>query len=154
MTQKIRDAFFKRAEILLRKLVLGQAAVHFQRADSCHHDHSIRDKPRHAAFDIKELFSSEICSEACLGNGIVAELQCHPCGDDRIAAVRDVGKRTAVYKCGGSLKRLHKVRLQRILEQSRHSASRLELTCRNRLIGISVSDNYTRQSLLEVGKRG
>ena len=48
-----------------------------------------------------------------LGDDVLAELERHPVGDERVVAVRDVRERPAVDEGGLPLERLHEVRLDR-----------------------------------------
>ena len=68
-----------------------------------------RDKACLTAFDVKEFLCAEVCAEAGLRDGVVAESHGCLCGDDGVAAVCDVGKRTSVYESGSLFCRLHKV---------------------------------------------
>ena len=76
-----------------------------------------RDDNRHvgaqtglATLDINELLGTQIGSESCFSNDIVGELQCSLSGDDGVAAVRDVGERAAMHKCGIIFQRLYQIR--------------------------------------------
>jgi len=127
--------------------------VHLECTNGCNNDYRIGVKTCHTAFDVKELLSTEVCTKACLGDGVVAKLHCHFGGDDRVTAVCDVCKRSTVHKRGSSLKRLHKVRLECILEKRRHSANRAKIARRYGFFVIRVCNNDARETLLEVGNR-
>ena len=117
--------------------------MHLQRTDGCDNHHSRGNKPGCAALYVKEFLGSEVGSESGFGNRIVTELHCGPCRYNRIAAVRDVGKRSAVNYCRGALKRLDKVRLECIAEKRGHCSRRLQVARRDRLVGIGISDDDT-----------
>ena len=124
----------------------------FQRADRCDHHGTCRTQPRHSAFDIVKLFGAEICGESGLRHHIIAKFQGHSCRRDGIASVRDIGKRTAVHKCGCFFKRLHQIRLDGILQQRRHRSLRLQVMRGNRLPFIGVPDNDPCKPFLQILK--
>ena len=62
-----------------------------------------------------------------------AEPEAEPRGHQRIAAVRDVAERPAVHQRRPAFEGLHQVGQDRILEQQRHRAGRLEVRRRHRL---------------------
>ena len=135
---EIRHAAPERRKILMRKLALRHAAVHFKRADGSDHHNGIGHKPRRTAFDVKKLFRPEVGSESRLGHGVIAEPHRSPCRDNGVAPVRDVCKRSAVNEHRRALERLHEIRLHRIAQQRRHSPGRAELGGGDGLIVICV----------------
>ena len=68
-----------------------------------------------------------IGTKARFGHDVIGELQRRRRCDDRVAAMRDVGERTAMHEGRVVLERLHQVRLHRILEQHGHRAVGLEI---------------------------
>ena len=138
MAEKIRDARFKRADIFVGKLVFRQSAVHFKSADGRDNYRSVGDKSREPALYIEEFFRSEIGTEARFRNGIVRAFQCQTRCSHRVAAVRDIRKRSAVDKRGRAFKRLNEVRFYRVLQKRGHCANRLQITGGNGLIIVSV----------------
>ena len=76
-----------------------------------------------AAFDVIEFLCTEICTESCLCNGIVAILKSSSSSHDRIAAMSNVGKRTAMNKCRCSLCCLNQIWLQSIEKESNDTAT-------------------------------
>ena len=69
-----------------------------------------------AAEDIVEFLSAEVSAEASLRDGVFARAEGHLGGQERVAAVGDVGKGAAVDEHGGSLKGLDKVGLDGVLQ--------------------------------------
>ena len=68
--------------------------------------------------------------------------------------MRDVGKGPAVHERGGALERLHQVRLERVLEQGRHSPFRMQVVRGHGLVFVGVAHHDAAQALLEVGNAG
>ena len=89
--------------------------------------HAVGLEPGFAAFDVEEFLGAEIGAEAGLGDHIVGELERGLGGDHRIAAMRDIGERTAMDEGRVVLERLHQVRRERVLEQRRHRAGGREI---------------------------
>ncbi len=120
-------------DVLVLELILRDAAVHLERAHG-RHDHGRRRlQARLAALDVEELLGPEVGAEAGLGDDVVGKLQRGRGRQHRVAAVRDVGERTAVDEDGIVLQRLHQVRHQRVLEQDGHRAIALEVARGHRL---------------------
>ena len=127
--------------------------MHFQRTHRSNHHHRIRRQAGHAALDVQEFFRAQVRAKAGLGDGIIPHLHCHACGNDRIAPVRDVRKGAAVHKCRRTFQRLHQVRFERIFQQRRHSARRLQLAAGDRLVVRRVSHDDVGQPLFQIANR-
>ena len=127
MLKQIGKPLFKCLKIFVSKLGLCSAAVMLKRTNGGDDNYCRGGQPCHAAFYIKEFFRAEVSAEACLRNGVIAELHCHFGCDDGVAAVSDVGERTAVDNGGGMLKRLHQIGLYCVLQKSRHCARCLQV---------------------------
>src|SRR5205823_7310215 len=80
-----------------------------------------------AAFYVEEFLGSEIGAEPRLGHDVIGQLQRRRRGNYRVAAVRDIAERAAVDEGGIALQRLDEVGRDRVLEQHRHRACRLEV---------------------------
>ena len=106
---------------------VGLAAVVLECADGGDEHDGARAKPAGAADDVEELLHAHVGAEPALGDDVVAQLERHEVGDERVVAVRDVRERAAVDECGLSLERLHEVRLDRILQEHGHRAGCLQL---------------------------
>ena len=107
MRLKIDGSLCKSIKILFGKLVLRYSSVIFERTDSRYDNDGRRSKTCLSAFYIKELFSSEIRTEACFGYRIVGKLERELRSSDGVTSVSNVCKRPAVDKRGGMLKRLN-----------------------------------------------
>ena len=127
MAQQIGQTALERVEVLLGKRRLRKTAVHLERADRGNQHHSVGGEPSRAALDVEKFLSAEVGAEARLGDGIIRRCHRHTRGKHRIAAVRNVGKRTAVDESRRALERLHKVGCERVLEERRHRADGLEV---------------------------
>ena len=112
-------------DVFLRKSIFRHTAVHFQRTDG--HDQNDRcgRKTRCAALYVEKLFRTEVCAEARLRDGIVAEGECGLGCDNAVAAVCDICKGSAVDDGGRPLKRLDEVGLYCVLQKRRHCPDRL-----------------------------
>ena len=117
---EVGEALLERLDVLAPELLLGDAAVHLERADGRDDDRAVGLEAGLAALDVDELFGAEVRAEAGLGHDVVGELQRRLRRDHRVAAVRDVGERAAVDEGGVVLQRLHEVGRDRVLEQRRH----------------------------------
>ena len=89
--------------------------MHLQRADRRNDDCAVRTQAAFAAFDVHEFFGAEIRAETGFGHNVVRQFQSALCGDNGVAAVSDIRKRTAVNQCGVVLDRLDKIRRECIL---------------------------------------
>ena len=132
MSREVGHAGLERAEILHPERVLGDAAVHFERAHRRHDDGGGGFEPGLAALDVEEFLRAEIGAEPRLGDDIVGELERGFGRHDRIAAVRDIGERAAMDQRRRAFERLDEIGLDRLLEQGRHGALRLQLGRRHR----------------------
>ena len=154
MTEQVGHTGLEGLEILGVEIGLGHTAVVLEGAGGSDHHDGARANPGHAALDVEELLGSEVRAEACLGNGNIAEAHGHPRGHDGVAAMRDVGERTAVHERRRVFERLHEIGLERVLQQSRHGALGLELAGANGLAVVGVADHDLPEALLEVGDGG
>ena len=133
MAREVGKSAFERRDILLPQSVARDAAMHLQRAHGRHDDRGVRLQPGLAAFDVEEFLGAEIGAEPGLGDDVIGELQRGRRRDHRIAAMGDVGERAAMDEGGVVLERLHQIGRDRVLEQHRHRAGRLEFGRAHRL---------------------
>ena len=150
MTQQVRNALFKRRQILLAQHLLIQAAVHLEGTDRGHNDHRIRNQSGHAALYVQELLRSQIRTESGLSDRITAHAHGHLGGHHAVAAMCDIGKGSAMNKGRRPFQCLHQIGLQRILEQGRHSTCRLQVIGRHRTVIIGVGNDDPPQAFLKV----
>ena len=75
MAREVGEALLQRLDVLLAELVLGDAAMHLERAHGGDDDRGGRLQARLAALDVEELLGAEVGAEAGLGHHVVAELQ-------------------------------------------------------------------------------
>ena len=61
-------------DILLAQFVLGDAAVHLERADRGHDDHGVGLQAGLAAFDVEKLLGAQVGPEAGLRNDVIGQL--------------------------------------------------------------------------------
>ncbi len=152
MALEIGEALLQRLEIFLLEIVLGDTAMHLQRADGGDQDGAVRLQSGFAAFDVEELLGAEIGAEARLGDDVVGELERGLGGDHRVAAVRDIGEGAAMDEGRIVLERLHQVRRERVLEQRRHGARRGELARLDRLLVARLADLNVAEPALQIGE--
>ena len=100
--------------------------------------------------DVEELLAAEIGAEAGFGHHVVGELERGRGREHRVAAMRDVGERTAVDEGRRAFQRLHQVRRQRLLEQHGHRAVRLDVARAHRLAVAGIGDDDVAEPLLQV----
>eukprot|EP01036_Dinobryon_divergens_P042637 gene42637-56672_t len=152
MSTEIDQPLAQRVEVLLAELILRHAAMHLQRAHRGNDHDSGRREARLAALDVEELLRTQIRAEAGLGHHVVSELQARARGDDRVAAMGDVGEGAAMDEGGIAFERLHEVRLQRVLEKNRHRRRRLDVGGRDGLLVARIADDHLPEARLEVGE--
>jgi hypothetical protein len=110
VTLEVRHAGFQRLEVFLLQVVLLDAAVHLERADGRNDHGAVRLQPGLAHLDVEELLAAEVGAEAGFRHHVVGELERRLRGHHGIAAMRDVGERTAVHERRRAFQRLHQVR--------------------------------------------
>ena len=113
VSQPVADAL----DILRLEILLIDTTVHLQPAKGSHEDGECRLEACRAALDIVELLCAEVCPEACLRDRVVGVRQCHAGGEDRVAAVGDIRKGTAVDEGRGMLGRLRQIGLDSVEEK-------------------------------------
>ncbi len=64
-----------RRDVFGAEVVLGDAAVHLERADGGDDHHRVGLQPGLAALDVEELLGAEVGAEAGLGDDVVGELE-------------------------------------------------------------------------------
>ena len=154
MAQQVRNAPLQRRQVLIRQLLLVQAAVHLQGAHRTDHDHCVRSQAGHAALDIQELLRAEVRAEAGFGHCIIAHAHSHAGRHHGVAAVGDVREGTAVHEGRGAFQRLDEVGLQRIAQQGCHGAGRLQISGGHGLVVIGIGYDDPAQALLQVRHGG
>ena len=141
-------------DVFTGELILGHAAMHFQRSRGRHQHHRVGTQARFAALDIEKFLGAEIGSKTGFGDDVVGQLERGFGGDHRVAAVRDIGERAAVDEGGVIFQRLHQVRHEGILQQYRHRARRVDVARQHRLLVARVADHDvadTATQVVEVG---
>ena len=118
----VGEAPSDRLDVLLLQVGHRDPAVELQRPDGGHHHDRVGAQAGHPALDVDELLGAEVRPEAGLGDHDVGELERRAGGDHRVAAVRDVGERSAVHEGRRVLEGLHEVGGERVLEQHRERA--------------------------------
>ena len=103
-----------------------------------------------AALDVDKLLAAKIGAETGLRNHVVRKLQGRRRRQHGIAAVRDIGERTAVDEGRRTFKRLDKVRRQSLLEQHGHRAAGLEIAGAHRLAVSRIGDDDIAEPLLKI----
>ncbi len=151
---EIRQAALERAEVLLLETVLVRAAVELERAHGRHEHRGFRVEAAEAALDVEEFLGAEVGSESRFGDDDVRERQGRARREDAVAAVGDVAERAGVHERRPAFERLHEVRTDRVLEQQRHRAGRLQIGREHRfpIAPRRGADDDAPESLLEIGR--
>ncbi len=136
----------------LGEAALERAAVMLERLHAGDEHDCARTQVADAARDVEELLHPHVRGEARLGDHVLAELEGDAVGDERVVAVRDVREGAAVHERGLPFERLHEVRLDRVLQQHRERARRLELLRRDRLAIVRLADGDASEPLAQVGQ--
>ena len=85
-----------------------------------------------SALDVEEFLCPEIRAEPGFRDDVVGKLEGSPGCDDGVAAMGDVGERSAMDECGVVLKGLDQVRLHRLPQEHGHGAVCLEVAAIHR----------------------
>ena len=93
VAREVGEALLDRRDVLLLDIVDLGPRVRLERPDCGDQHRRRRAKPRDPALDVEELLGPQIGAEARLGDHVVGELEHRLGGDDRVAAVGDVGER-------------------------------------------------------------
>ena len=141
-------------EVGLVQVGLGYAAVALEGAHGSHQHTGRGSNTGIAALDIKELLRTQIGAEASLGDGVVCQRKAELGGQYAVAAVGNVGKGAAVDDGGVVFQRLHKVRVQCVLQQGGHGTGCADLTGGHRLAIVGVGAHDAGQPLLQIGDAG
>ena len=154
MAQQIGQAAFQRSEILTAQILLGSAAVVLQGADGGHDDAGICPQAGHAAFDVQKFLCPQIGAETGFRHGVITQGHGHARRHNGVAAVGNVGEGAAVDQGGRALQRLGKIRLERVLQQRRHSTGCLQIMGGDRCAVIGIAHNNAAQARLQIGQGG
>ena len=106
MAKQVRNALFKRLNVLLVKVCFGNTSVVLKSANGCHQNNNRWSKASSSALDVQELLGTKVCAKAGLSNNVICKTKSGFCCLNRIATVSNVGKRSTVNKSGSVLKRL------------------------------------------------
>ncbi len=128
--------------------------MHLERAHRRHHHRRGRAQPRFAAFDVEEFLGPEIGAEPGFGDDVIGELQRRSGGNERIAAMGDIGKRPAMDEDRVVLDGLHQIGRQRVLQQRRHRSRRLDLGRGHRLALARLADVNIAEPPLQILEAG
>ena len=154
MPLEVGHAALECGQILLAQRVLGDAAVHLERAHGGDDHRRVGLEAGLAALDVEELLRPQVGAEAGLGDHVVAELERGAGRHRRVAAMGDVGERAAMDEGGIALQGLHEIGRERVLEQHGHGAGGLEVGGEHRLAVAVVARDHLAQALLEVLEAG
>ena len=126
--------------------------MHLESAHRRDNDDGIGTKLRQAALDVKELFSAEVGTESCFRHDEVCKLQRKFRRHNAVAAMRNVGKRSAMNKDWRAFKRLNDVRLDRILKEQRQRTRNTDFIRTNGTAAAAVADDNAAEPLLHIRK--
>ena len=147
---QVGHAGFQRLEVFLLEVGLLHPTMHLERTDGGDQHHAVGRQTRLATLDVEEFLAAEIGAEAGFGDDVVGELERGGGRRHRVAAMRDVGERPAMDEGRRAFQRLHQVRRDRLLEQRRHGAVRLEILGEHRLAVAGIADDDFTEPLLQV----
>jgi hypothetical protein len=152
VAREVADAATDGFHILAPEVGLADAAVHLERSHRGDDDASIRGQPRQAALDVHELLGAEVGAEARFRHHHVGEVQAERRRHHAVAAMGDVREGTAVDQRGRARQRLHQVGRQRVAQEHRHGAVRLEVGRRHRRSVARRAHDDAAQPRLQVGE--
>ena len=154
MAQQIDHATLHRLGVFPAQIGLGDIAVHLQRPHRAHHHRTARLQPAHPAFDVEEFLAAQIGPEARFRDNDIGQFHRRAGGDQRIAAMGDIGERPAMHQGRRALQRLHQIGLQGGLQQHRHRAIGLQIGRRHRLALPRLRHHDAPQTGLQIGQIG
>ena len=124
--------------------------MHLKRADRRDDDDRIRFEAGHAALDVQELLGPQVPAESGLRDQVVGQLQAQTRRLDAVAPVGDVGEGPTVDEGGRALERLDQVRLDGILQQSRHGTGGADVPRRDGLAVVGVGQHHPGEPGLQI----
>ncbi len=127
--------------------------MHLEGTDRCHDHDGRRVQPGRSAFEVEELLAAEIEREPRLGDRVIGQRQRHPGGDDRVAAVGDVGERSAVNEGGHRFRGLHEVGQEGLVKNGGHRADHADLPREHRLAVLREADQDPIKPRSQIGRR-
>ena len=165
------DALTKRAEVLHMAVevfkalsqtlhvgffdsIEGHAAVHLQALCGGHDDRECRLESALAAEDIVEFLRAEVSAETSLRDGVFAMAEGHLGGQKRVAAVGDVGERSAVNHCGRILGGLYEVGLDSVVEEHHNGACHAQVANGEGLALVGIAQQDVFNAATQVGLVG
>ena len=124
--------------------------MHLESTDGCDEDNGSRFESRHAALDIDEFFSTEVCSEASFCHDIVCIFEGQFSSQHTVTAMSDIGKWSAVDDGRSMLQGLHQIWMDGIFEDSCHGPSSHEVFGCDRLSLVVVPNNDAIKTFFEI----
>ena len=109
--------------IWLAYVSLWYASVHLKSLRSGDDDCQFRLQSALAAFDVEELFCSEVCTKASLCDDIFTIGHCCTRGNDGVASMCNVGERSSVNECRSVFCCLYEVGIDGITQQYAYTSS-------------------------------
>ncbi len=141
MFLQISKALFQCFQIFRLEIFLIYSAVHLKRPDGGDDDDGIWFNSGKAAFDIHELFRTQVSTESGFRHRYFSHFESQLGSYDRITAVGNIGKRSAVYKSRRVFRRLYNVRFDSIFHENGHRPFYPELTGTDRIAIEVISDD-------------
>ena len=150
MPVKVGESFLDPFRRCLGNLVRRHSAMHLETAEGGYEYGERRGQPALAAFDVEEFLRSEVCAEAGLRNHVVPVCHSHLRGNDGVAAVCNVGERTAVNEGRRAFRSLYQVRLHRVEKEGGNRACHSHVLDSERLVVQSIAQQNILYSSSEV----
>ena len=150
---QVGTAIQHRLYIFLFQVFEFHAAMLLQRTDGRNDDDRIGMKIRKAAFDVQELLRTQICAKSGFRHRVICQLQTRLRRQHRVAAMRDIGKRSAMHDDRIMLQRLDQVRLDGVLHDHGQRPFDVQITHIDRFALRVVCDEHVRKTRLEIFQR-
>ena len=117
MFVKITETFFQAFHIRFLDTVKADAAMHLQALRSGNDNSELGLQSAFTAFDVIELFRSQVRAEACFRHYIIAEGHSHFGGENGVATVRYICERTTMHKSSRSFGSLYQIGMDGVFKQ-------------------------------------
>mmetsp|Transcript_16680 Transcript_16680/g.23510 ORF Transcript_16680/g.23510 Transcript_16680/m.23510 type:complete len:219 (-) Transcript_16680:862-1518(-) len=131
------------------------SSVHFQCTHRSHNDSTLWFKSRRTAFNVEELFHTNISTETSFRDNksiLSNKFEGNFVSNNRRVTSGNIGERSSMNQNWSTLHGLHQGRHKSILHQHSQSSTTSQIVCRDRNAFQGVSNNHCSQFFTKVGQ--